>query len=76
MNAAFATGYSDDAVDSEAVVRVFVEEEILTPFRGRPGPRRLAQAFVFYQCFSNCWPFFILASISGSSDQAAREYPK
>jgi hypothetical protein len=58
MNAAFAAGYSHDAVDGEAVVRVFVEEEILSAFGGRPILRRFAQCRIFDQFFEQLLALF------------------
>src|SRR5437762_8018711 len=72
MNTAFATGYSHDAVDGEAVVRVFVEKEILSAFGGRPILRRFAQCRIFDQFFEQLLALFIRASMSGRSAHAAR----
>ena len=56
----FATGNADDAVDGEMVVRIFVEEQILAAFGGRPRlgsmlkARILNEALPIISCFFSC----------------------
>src|SRR5437016_11732400 len=72
MNTAFATGYSHDAVDGEAVVRVFVEKEILRPSVDGQFFDASRNVESLTSSSSSCWPFFIRASMSGRSAHAAR----
>ena len=47
----FATGNADDAVDGEMVVRIFVEEQILAAFGGRPRLGSMLKARILNQLF-------------------------
>ena len=58
VNAAFTPRYPHDAVDGEAIVRVFVEKQILSAFRGRPILRRFAQRRIFDQLFEQLLSLF------------------